>query len=206
MIDINKFIENNIDLIERGRWLDLYGILRVENLDDISRFNQILYEAGINPLEDLYVVPQLFLAWAPLHSIDIPDHVRSIGKHAFYESSVDDTLKLPKSLELIQSQAFSGCKNIKHLVLPDNLVRIEEKAFYDCTNLTSIVMGENIQYVMHLAFELCPNLKDVYYKGSEKDWNRIDMTPHSFYMDEDDEYPFTIHYNYNKIIDTQEQI
>ena len=52
MVDINKFIEKYIDLIDQDRWGDIYNIFNLEVSDDgeTGDFTRILLNVGIDPI------------------------------------------------------------------------------------------------------------------------------------------------------------
>ena len=52
---------------------------------------------------------------------------------------------------------------------------IKYQTFYDCNNLKTIVIPISVTSIDHYAFSGCTSLADVYYKGSENDWNNIDI-------------------------------
>lgn len=194
-MNIHRFIEDKIELIEQRRWLDVYKLLETEEMDTISRFNTVMIKAGINPLEDLTVVPRLFLAWSPIEQIDIPNKITKINPFAFLQSNLK-TLILPKYLEEIGAQSFAQCNELETVVIPDEVTLIGRAAFFQCKNLKKVVIGENVRYIQQLAFDLCPKLKHVYYRGTEDDWNHnINMSDDSFNKDTDGNYP-EIHYEY----------
>lgn len=50
---------------------------------------------------------------------------------------------------------------------------IGDRAFYLCENLTSIIIPDSVTSIGYNAFAGCRSLKDVYYSGTEEEWNRI---------------------------------
>ena len=70
---------------------------------------------------------------------------------------------------------------------------IGASAFYNCTSLTSVTFGANSQLttIGDYAFNDCYSLKDVYYTGTEEEWNNIAVGSDNIYLTN-----ATIHYNY----------
>lgn len=71
-----------------------------------------------------------------------------------------------------------------------SVTTIEIYAFSDCTNLTSVTIPNSVTTIGHSAFWCCSNLKDVYYSGTETQWNNISIDVYN-----DDLINATIHYN-----------
>ena len=193
--DINRFIEDHIEMMENGNWEQIYNELREYDVETVSHFNTLMYRVGIQPLEKMTYVPRLFLTWSPLTKIPpVPDDISRILDMAFMESKLE-SIKLPKHLEYIGSQAFAMCHNLKEIVLPNTVETIGMSAFYNCDHLERIVIGNNVKYIMDKAFQQCHKLNDIYYRGDFEDWERIHMLPEVFHRTGNDKFP-TIHYNY----------
>lgn len=73
------------------------------------------------------------------------------------------------------SDVFSGNENITDIILPRYIERIPKGAFDGCKNLIRITIPKKIRYIPEGAFRNCDNLEDVYYEGSEDDWQNIDI-------------------------------
>lgn len=63
---------------------------------------------------------------------------------------VQDTITLPSTIERIEEFAFSGCTGLRTIRIPNTLQTIGENAFNDCTGLT-----------------------DIYFSGSQQEWDHI---------------------------------
>ena len=67
----------------------------------------------------------------------------------------------------------SGCAG--DYIVPNTVETIESSAFRDCENLSSITVPVSVASIGNGAFMGCSGLTDVYYSGTESDWNRIDI-------------------------------
>lgn len=133
-----------------------------------------------------------------LETISIPDNVTSIGSYAFAGCTMLKSIDLPRALKSISAYMFSGCVNLKdvsipngvttigknsfcdcnsldNMILPDGVTTIEEDAFSFCQKLTNITIPNSITNIQEGAFSGCYTLKDVYYKGTEEEWNSINL-------------------------------
>ena len=103
----------------------------------------------------------------------LPDSVISIGDHAFKNCSNLTTITIPDSVTSIGSYAFSYCYSLTNITIPDGVTSIGEGAYLRCSRLTSIALPNSIISIGNYAFEDCTALKDVYYSGTEEQWDII---------------------------------
>lgn len=96
----------------------------------------------------------------------VPDTVRSIEQNALLSSSLL-AVSLPEGLKNIGSEAFLDCSNLSAIYIPAGIVSIDEFAF-----------GNN------------ERLRDIYFGGSEAQWNNIQTG-----YDNNSLKKATVHYN-----------
>ena len=83
-------------------------------------------------------------------------------------------VEVPESVTYIMEYAFAGCSDVTEVQLPENLISIEEGTFKNCTGLTSVTLpGRQLGFIGSWAFEGCENLTDIYYEGSQEQWQVI---------------------------------
>ena len=102
------------------------------------------------------------------------------------------TTFIPDSVTSIGDYAFDGCTELKSVTIPDSVTSIGEDAFFCCTGLTSVTIPDSVASIGKGAFNFCESLKDVYYGGSESDWEKIKIGDNNTDLTES-----TIHYNSN---------
>ncbi len=85
-------------------------------------------------------------------SITVKDGVTSIGEYAFYNHN-----------------------ELKNVILPEGLGNIKLCAFEACYGLETISIPSTVKNIEYGAFARCGSLKDVYFSGTEKQWNVIEI-------------------------------
>lgn len=83
--------------------------------------------------------------------------------------------EINKGITSIGNCAFANCLSLKNLKIPDGVKSIGRKAFYSCENLESITIPDSVTEIIETAFYSCTNLKDVYYSGTEEQWNKVEI-------------------------------
>jgi hypothetical protein len=84
-------------------------------------------------------------------------------------------ITIPSSVTYIGLEAFYQCSNLTSLTLPEGLTSIGQEAFYACRSLTTIIIPKSLKNVAKVAFWWCDGLTDVYYLGSEAEWEEINF-------------------------------
>ncbi len=106
-----------------------------------------------------------------LQNVDIPDSVKSIGSDAFSNNQEISSLSLGKGVETIGQSAFSSCYGITSLTIPKSVTEVNAKAFFLCRNLSKVFIHAENAEVDATAFNSCRALADIYYSGTEEEWN-----------------------------------
>ena len=117
----------------------------------------------------------VFRGCSDLKSITIPNSVAIIGDYAFYECSSLTSITIPNSVAIIGDSAFYKCSSLISITIPDSVTSIERYAFAGCSSLTSITIPDSVTTIGAVAFGDCSSLTDVYYSGTEEDWNKISI-------------------------------
>ncbi len=108
-----------------------------------------------------------------LTSVNLPNSITTIGGGAFSSCELLNDVTIPDRVTTIESNTFGGCSSFSNIIIPDNVTSIGNSAFGHCTNLISITIPNKVTTIEYAAFDECGKLKDVYYGGTEKQWQKI---------------------------------
>lgn len=111
----------------------------------------------------------------------------------------DDTYVIPDSVYSIEFAAFSKSQNIKNVVIPEGCTFIGNYVFSNCTNLKTVVIPKKAYWIGVGAFSNCTGLTDVYYTGSEQEWNSefSEVQGNGTYIDWDNDCLLNANVHYN---------
>lgn len=175
------------------------GILKISGKGEMK--NGILEER-----EEYSVV--INIPWQPtedkneetIKTVIINSGITNVGDYAFYACKKLTGITIPNGIMVIGTKSFYGCTNLPSIIIPDGVTSIGEKAFAWCDSLTTITIPSSVKNIGWSSFGACYNLKDVYYSGTESQWNEINIgTENDFLTDA------TIHYN-SSIQETEKPI
>ena len=116
-----------------------------------------------------------FAGCSSLTSITIPNSVSEIEKEAFQGCSSLTSVTIPDSVTEIDGGAFSHCTSLTSVTIPDSVATIECLAFAGCSSLISVTIPDSITEIQDYAFDDCTSLWHVLYKGTESQWNDIEI-------------------------------
>ena len=128
-------------------------------------------------------------AYTGLTSVTLHSGIKELPAYAFLNCAALTRVAGTDGLESLGYGAFAGCASLKTFRIPQGITGIYRQTFAGSA-LETVVIPDTLEYVDWQAFDDCP-LKDVYYSGSEDDWNWIDIY-------EDGNEPLleaTIHFN-----------
>lgn len=168
----------NFSLTEGG----LLRISGVGNMTDYSWTN-ILTDPSAHPYE-----------WYLAKKIVIEEGVTGIGTDAFVYCKEVVEVVLPSTLKTIGNGAFMDCDKLKSAVIPDGVALIDMHVFSRCTSLQNVTIPVSVKSIDLAAFYGCDELTDVFYCGTEKQWEKIEIAALN---DPFNSTKMHIHYNSN---------
>ncbi len=90
-----------------------------------------------------------------------------------YSGGRQGSYAVPGSVTSIGDWAFEGCIGLTSITIPDSVTSVGWEAFRDCVSLTSITIPDSVTRIGDEAFYGCSKLSDVYYGGTEAQWQEI---------------------------------
>lgn len=116
---------------------------------------------------------ETFYGCSSLTSVTISNGVTSIGDSAFEWCESLTSVMIPNSVTSIGDYAFEWCESLTSVTIGIGVTSIGDLVFYGCSRLTSVMIPSNVTSIGDWAFNDCNSLTDVYYSGSEADWQKI---------------------------------
>lgn len=171
-------LPDSLTSIGRGAFYDCWG------LEDITI-----------PKSVISIENAAFYDCRSIPSLTLPDGLTTIEHSVFTGCTSLTSITIPKTVKTISTDAFRWC-GLTSLTIPEGVTSIESMAFWGCRNLQSIVIPKSIKNIGLGAFYECEVLTDIYYTGTEADWNAISIDS----SNKEDLLNVTIHYNYSSIV------
>lgn len=127
-----------------------------------------------------YIGGSAFYDCYQLENIILPSGITEICKETFARCRSLQTIGIPNGVTYIGTSAFDHCEALLYIEIPDGVHTIGESAFEGCYALEYVklpssvtTIGEWVFYTASATFGKYNNLSDIYYAGSESEWNEI---------------------------------
>ena len=158
-------IQNGVKSIGNHTFRDLKNVTSVTIPNSITRIGD-----------------HAFYSCYSLTSVTIPGSVTSIGNYAFCCCSDLSSVTIPDSVTSIGCDAFCYCESLTSITIPDSVTSLEYSVFFYCDNLTNITIPDSVTSIGQYAFSYCTSLTDVYYGGTQQQWNQITIDSFNEYL------------------------
>lgn len=135
-----------------------------------GNFSSIEIPEGVTSIQQY-----TFSGCKKLASIQLPKSLISIEDGAFNHCESLTSIHIPQKVTDIKKYAFWYCSSLTNLELPSGISKINEGTFDSCAALSSISIPSTVTTIEKSAFYGCTSLKDVYFSGTESEWNAISI-------------------------------
>ncbi len=105
----------------------------------------------------------------------IGEGIVKIGQGAFFSCRGITEVVLQEGLKSIGQLAFYNCSNLVAIKIPDSVTSIESEVFERCDALRYMVIGREMMNIGFRVFKGCDALSEIYYRGREEDWKKINI-------------------------------
>lgn len=133
-----------------------------------SSIETIIIGSGVTHIGNYAFVPAY--SSSSVSSVTISNGIISIGDYAFADCQELSSVNLPESIISVGKAAFGNCPSLVSITLPSGITSISDDTFASCKGLTSLVIPNSVSHIGSRAFFGCQNLSDVYYTGSQTEW------------------------------------
>lgn len=116
-----------------------------------------------------------FAGCSNLSALVLPENLEFIGDYAFASCSLIQSVVIPGSVMSIGEYAFSNCSALNRVSLLPGVTQVSSYSFLSCTSLENISVPATVNSIKYSAFDDCHGLTDVYYSGTQLQWNEIEM-------------------------------
>ena len=104
----------------------------------------------------------------------IGTNTKEIADMAYYANTDITSVIIPLGVTKIGQYAFSSCPALVSVEISDTVTSIQQAAFRFSPVLKTITIGSGLTYIGTSAFSSCESLSDVYYSGTQEQWNSIE--------------------------------
>lgn len=160
---------------------------------DCTELTAVVISEGVTTIEN-----QAFYNCSSLRSVELPDGMTTIGMYAFYGCVNLESIAIPEGVTMLQigtfkncaalrevlfastvtsvkDSVFEGCVSLEMIVFPKG-EKIGAKTFYGCSSLKSITIPDSVTTIAGSAFYHCGSLTDLYYGGTQEQWDAIEKS------------------------------
>lgn len=119
-------------------------------------------------------IENAFVYCHSLTSVTLPNSITSIPGLIFGNCESLTSVDIPNSVTSIEGQAFAY-SGLTNLTIPNSVTTIGDQVFQSCENLTSVTIPSSVTSIGNAIFAGCLSLTDIYYGGSESQWEQTNV-------------------------------
>ena len=172
--------------------LDAIDLNKVTTIED-GAFNASGLKSIVIPETLQYVEEQSFMECVSLEKVEWYAKINIREEMFAYCYALKD-VTITEGVPRIYDSCFRRCTGLETITFPSTVQRYYAHAMYGCTSLKSITfMNPGIDRYYEMAFHFLPALTDIYFAGSEEQWNAMDKGKNNEGLTLD---TVTVHFNY----------
>ena len=159
------FLPSNLTTIKQGAFNNCSGLIAVKLPPSLRKIESSAFSSTTN-LSRVYVTD--LESWFKIEFGDRNSNPLNYAKNLYIQEQLCNKIIIPNAITEINNYAYAGFDSLTELVIHNNVTKIGNQAFVGCYSLT-----------------------DVFYTGTEEEWNNINI-----HSSNDSVINATIHYNY----------
>lgn len=172
--------------------LDAIDLNKVTTIED-GAFNASGLKSIVIPETLQYVEEQSFMECVSLEKVEWYAKINIREEMFAYCYALKD-VTITEGVPRIYDSCFRRCTGLETITFPSTIQRYYAHAMYGCTSLKSITfMNPGIDRYYEMAFHFLPALTDIYFVGTEEQWNAMDKGKNNEGLTLD---TVTVHFNY----------
>ena len=148
-----------------------YGLTKLD-ISDLNAYMNVDMGTSSNPL---YYAKNIYLNGTLLTDIVVPESITKINNEIFSGCQCLNSIELHNGITDIGKNAFRENNNLTFIIIPSSVEHINQYAFNGCSGLTAIRVYAGINSIGQGAFYNCSSLENVYFFGSNDEWNDISI-------------------------------
>ena len=172
-------VADGVKSIPKGAFDGAYGLKKVvlpEGLEEIGAeaFWDCLALCEVDLPSTLKTIgSSAFRLTMSLAELTLPEGLESIGEEAFIYSGLR-RIQVPDSVTSLGKDAFRYCRNLEIAELGSGVMDVNN-AFIECSGLRCLVLPAELNRVPSYSTDHCCLLQDVYYRGTQEEWDAINV-------------------------------
>ena len=183
--DTQPNLPNSVKEIKPAAFRDCCSLEKIILPDSVKIIGGNAF-TGCNALKEI-VIPDsveemgswMFSDCTSLKKAVLPEGLKSVGSGMFESCSSLKDVWIPDSVTAINYASFSHCSSLPFIELPKKLNSIGVSAFQYCDSLTGIVIPHPVTFISSYAFYDSIHLHNVYYTGTQEQWNGITISSYN---------------------------
>ena len=141
--------------------VDINGDAAIRSVDIFSKAHpNITIPNTVDSHPVLYIADDVF-RFTSIKNIVFPEHLVSIGSHAFYNCLYLESVNLPGNIKSLGHHSFASCSSLKEVYFNEGIKDIPPHMFIGCDKLNKLHLPQTLNFIGPRAFEGCSSLGSI---------------------------------------------